>query len=182
MLRSEAAVGGVIRLSTVTEPDVPWQIELADTTKHPEVGLEQGEQTLRSIRVHVALHRPIAAGRVGIEPTARLHGQVGGLLYRLDREIFGRVDHNGTLAADPRDDGWPVFVEMAPTGLAFLAAPARSASQRLLPALLGLSLVASGMIEVIRFHRAFLLAVHLIGHGRIAQPPAPPIAGPDMDA
>src|SRR5918912_9730 len=157
MLRSEAAVGGVIRLSTVTEPDVPWQIELADTTKHPEVGLEQGEQTLRSILVHVptcvlflgvihecvhvALHRPIAAGRVGIEPTARLHGQVGGLLYRLDREIFGRVDHNGTLAADPRDDGWPGFVEMAPTGLAFLAAPARSASQRLLPALLGLSLV-----------------------------------------
>ena len=28
MLRSEAEVGGVIRLSTVTEPDVPRQVEL----------------------------------------------------------------------------------------------------------------------------------------------------------
>jgi hypothetical protein len=31
------------------EPDIPWQIALADTTKHSQVGLEQGEQTLRSI-------------------------------------------------------------------------------------------------------------------------------------
>jgi hypothetical protein len=36
------------------------------------------------------------------------------------------------------------------------------------------------MVEVIRFHRAFQLAVHLIGQGGIAQPPAPAIAGPDL--
>ena len=53
MLRSEAAVGGVIRLSTVTEPDVPRQVELADTAKHAQVGLEQREQTLGPILVHV---------------------------------------------------------------------------------------------------------------------------------
>src|SRR5262245_10500127 len=153
-------------------------------TKHPEVGLEQGEQTLRSILVHVptcvlflrvihefvpvALQRPIAAGRVGIEPTTRLHGQVGGLLYRLHREIFGRMDHNGPLAADPCDDRRAVFVIMAPARLALLATPTRSVPQRLLPALLGLSLVAGGMIEVICFHRAVQLAMHLVGQRSIA--------------
>ena len=43
------------------------------------------------------------------------------------------------------------------------------------------ALVARSVIEVIRFDRALHLALHLIGQGRIAQPPAPPIAGPDMD-
>jgi hypothetical protein len=37
------------------------------------------------------------------------------------------------------------------------------------------------VIEFIRFNRAFQLALHLIGQGRIAQPLAPPIAGPEMD-
>src|SRR5438128_1042813 len=118
------------------------------------------------VLVHIALQGPIAAGGVGIEPTARGHCQVGGLLYRLHREIFGRLDHDGTLAADPRDDRRPVFVIMAPAGLALLAATTRSASQRLLPALRRLPLVAGGMVEVIRFHRACQLAVHLIGQGR----------------
>jgi hypothetical protein len=45
-----------------------------------------------------------------------------------------------------------------------------------------LSLVACGMIEVIGFDRAFQSAVRLIGHGRIAQPPALAVAGPDMHA
>ena len=35
------------------EPDIPWQVALAHTPKHPEVGLEQGEQALRTILVHV---------------------------------------------------------------------------------------------------------------------------------
>jgi hypothetical protein len=39
MLRSEAAVGGVIRLSTVTEAHIPWQGGFAETPKHPQVGL-----------------------------------------------------------------------------------------------------------------------------------------------
>ena len=41
MLRSEAAVGGVIRLSTVTESDVPRQVQLAEATEHTKIGLEQ---------------------------------------------------------------------------------------------------------------------------------------------
>src|SRR2546421_3834190 len=81
------------------EPNVPWQIQLADAAKHSEVGLEQGEQTLRTILVdvttrifllrmidelvHKARHRAIATGRVRIEPTARLDGEVSGLLHCL---------------------------------------------------------------------------------------------------
>src|SRR5215470_16298819 len=89
--------------------------------------------------VHVALHRSVAAGRVRVEPTARSHREVRRLLHRLDREIAGRLDHDSSLATDPGDDGWPVFVIMAPTGLAFLAAPTRAASQMLFPAALGLA-------------------------------------------
>jgi hypothetical protein len=71
---------------------------------------------------------------------------------------------------------------MAPTGLTLLAAPTRAAPQRLLPSLLRLPLVTRGMVEVIGFHRAFQLAMHLIRQGSIAEPPTPPIAGPDMDS
>src|SRR5215510_984206 len=61
------------------ESDITRQIELAEATEHAQVGLEQGEQALRAILVHVttgvlflgvinelvqvALQRPIAAGR-----------------------------------------------------------------------------------------------------------------------
>jgi hypothetical protein len=55
MLRSEAAVGGVIRLSTVTESHIPRQVRFADAPKHPQVRLEQGEQTLRPILMHVTM-------------------------------------------------------------------------------------------------------------------------------
>src|SRR5215471_2253731 len=75
----------------------------------------------------------------------------------------------------------PVLVIMAPAGLTLLAAPTRTASQCLFPALLGLPLVPRGVIEVIRFHRALQPALGFVGHGRIAQPPTPPIAGPAMD-
>src|SRR5213593_3103406 len=81
--------------------------------------------------VHIALHRSIAAGGVGVEPTARLHGEGSCLLHRLDGEITGRLDDNSPLATDPGDDGRPVFVIMAPTGLALLTATTRAASQRL---------------------------------------------------
>src|SRR5262249_13534053 len=122
----------------------------------------------------------IATGRVGIETAARLHGEVRGLLHRLDGKVPRRVDHDPSLAADPGDNRWPVFVVVTPPGLALLAAPTRAAAQRLLPTLFGLPLVAHGVVEVIRLHRAFELAIHLIGQGGIAEPPAPPIAGPDM--
>src|SRR5215467_5018752 len=134
------------------------------------------------VLVEVPLQRPIAAGRIGIQAAPRLDRKIGRFLHRLHREIFGRVDDHSSLPTDPGDNRWPVFVVMAPPGLAFLAAPTWSASQHLLPALLGLPLVAGGLVEVIRFHRAFQLAVHLIREDRIPEPPAPAVAGPTMDA
>src|SRR6266446_10392203 len=133
-------------------------------------------------RMHIALQRLIAARRVGVEPTARLHGEVSCLLHRLDGEITGRLDDNSPLATDPGDDGRPVFVIMAPTGLALLPATTRAASQRLLATACRLPLVAGGVVEVIGFHSPCQLAMHLIGQSGIAQPPTPTIAGPDMDA
>src|SRR5687767_11725766 len=132
--------------------------------------------------VHVALHRPIAAGRVCVETTACLHRDVGRLLHRLDREISSRLDDHSALAAHPGDDRWPVFVIMPSAGLALLAATPRSAAQRLLPSMFGLSLLPGGVIEVIGFHDPFQLTLLLVGEGSIAQPPAPPIACADMDA
>ena len=129
----------------------------------------------------IALPRPRAARRVRVEPTARLHRDVRGLLYGLHREIFGRVDDDRSLATDPGDDGRPVFVIVASTRLTLLAATTRAAPQRLLPALRRLPLVARGMVELIGFDSACQLTVHLIGEGGIAQPPAPAIAGADMD-
>src|SRR5262249_11741451 len=111
---------------------------------------------LRMIHIvmEIALHRPIAARRVGGEPTARLDRHVRCLLDRLDREIAGRVDDDCPLATDPGDNRGPVFVVMPPTGLTLLAAPSCAAAQRLLPALVRLALLPSGVIEVIRFHGA----------------------------
>src|SRR6266571_7639834 len=81
------------------ESDITRQIELAEATEHAQVGLEQGEQALRAILVdittrifllrmidvlmHIALHRPIAARRVRVEPTARMPRDVRSLLYGL---------------------------------------------------------------------------------------------------
>ena len=193
MLRSEAAVGGVIRLSTVTEPDIPWQGGFAHTTKHPQIRLEQRKQALRPILMHltagvfllrvidrrmlVARQRPVAAGRIRLELTACLDCDVRRLLHRLHREIFGRLDDDRPLATDPGNNGGPVFVVMTTAGLAFLAAPTWLATQRLLPTPFGLPLLAGGLVEVIRFHRACQLAMHLVRHRGIPQPPAPPIAG-----
>src|SRR5215831_13531728 len=92
------------------------------------------------------------------------------------------MDDDRALAADPGDDGRPVFVIVPPTGLTFLATPTRAASQGLLAALGRLALLPSGVIEVIRFDGALQLAPYLIGQGRIAQPPTPAIAGADMDS
>src|SRR5262249_61486587 len=97
------------------------------------------------------------------------------------RYIAARMDDASCLAADPADDGRPVLIIVPPSGLTFLATPTRAASQRLLAALGRLALLPSGVIEVIRFDGALQLALHLIGQGGIAQPPAPAIAGPDMD-
>src|SRR5262249_607755 len=142
-------------------------------------GLEQGKQALRPVLMHlttgifllrminivmeIALHSPIAARRVGVEPAARLDRHVRYLLDRLYREIAGRVGDACPLATDPGDKGGAVFVVMAPPGLTLFAAPSCAAAQRLLPALVRLALLPSGVIEVIRFHGALQLAVHLVG-------------------
>ena len=130
--------------------------------------------------MEIALDRPITTRRVGIQPTARSDGEVRCLLHRLHRKIAGRVDDDRPLATDPGDNRGPVFSVVPPTGLAFPAAPTRAAAQRLLPALLRLTLVPRGVIEVIGFDCALSLALHLVGQGGIAQPPAPAVAGPDM--
>src|SRR4029453_130100 len=103
--------------------------------------------------MHVALPRPVATGGIRVDPTARLDGEVSGFLHRLHGEIARRVDDHRALAAHPGDDGRPVFVVVPPTGLALLAAPTRATAQGFLPALGGLALLPSGVIEAIRFHR-----------------------------
>src|SRR5689334_2024551 len=101
--------------------------------------------------VHVALQRPITAGRVGIQSAPRLHGEVSSFLYRLDGEIAGRLQDDRSLAAHPGDNGGPVFVIMAPPGLTFLAAPTCAPPQVFFPSMFGLALLASGVIEVAQF-------------------------------
>jgi hypothetical protein len=180
------------------ESHIPRQIRFADASKHPQIRLEQGEQALRAILVHVttrilflrmidelvdvALHGPIAAGRIGIQATACVHREIGRFLHRLDGKVSRRLYDDATLAADPGDNRGPIFVIMPPTGLTLLATTPWSPSQRFLPALLGLALLASRVIEVIGFDRACQLATHLVRQGGIAQPPAPAIAGPNVDA
>jgi hypothetical protein len=136
---------------------------------------------LIDVLMEVSFQRPIAAGRVRRESTTLAHRQVGCLLHRLDGETLGRLEDDRSLAADPRDNGRAIFFVMPPAGLALLATPPCAASQRLLATPFRLALVASGVIEVIRFDRACQLAVHLVGQGGIAQPPAPAIARVDTD-
>src|SRR4029450_12472481 len=116
--------------------------------------------------VCIALQRAIAAGRVGIEPTACLDREVGRFLHRLYGKVPRRLNHDTSLAADPRDDGGPILVVMAAPGLTFLAASPWRAAQCLFPTLLGLALVASGMIQVVGFDRPCQLPPHLIRQGR----------------
>src|SRR5262249_3148521 len=161
------------------ESDIPRQVQLAEATEHAQIGLEQRKQALRPIFVdiparvfllgmvdkvmHVAFERSIAARGVCVQPTPRLDGEVRSLLHGLHGEIFGRLEDDRPLATDPRNNGRPVFIIMAATRLTFLAASTRAAAERLFPTLFGLPFVASGMVEIIRFHRAVQLTVHLIG-------------------
>src|SRR2546425_3616914 len=99
--------------------------------------------------VHIALHRPIATGGVGIQATPCLDGEVRCLLHRVDGEIPDGLHADGTLAADPDDDCGPVFVIMTPARRALFAATSRSASQRLWPTLFGLPLGPRDVVELI---------------------------------
>jgi hypothetical protein len=181
----------------VNKAHVSWQVHVIDATKHPQLGLESGEQTLGSMllhvtaricllgmsdeRVHVSLHRPIAAGRVSRQATARVDRPIRCLLYRLDGEIAGRLDDDRPLATDPHDDRRSIFVIMPPARLALLAAPTCAASQRLLPPVFRWSLLTSRVIEFSRFPGALQLTPHLIRQRGIPQPPAPPLARTAMD-
>jgi hypothetical protein len=178
------------------EAHVSRQVACADAPKHPQIRLEQGEQALGSILVHlptgvrflgvidelvhIALHRPIAAGGVGLQPAARVDGEVGRLLHGLHRELFGRLSDDSALAADPCNHGGPIFIEMPPTGLAFFAAAPWAAPQVLVPTVFGLAFLPGSVIELIRFNSALSQAIHVIGQGGVAQPPAPARAGPEM--
>jgi hypothetical protein len=132
--------------------------------------------------VHRALERARAAGRVRGEFAAGLHGEVGGLLHRLDGKVPCRGDHHAPLAAHPGDNGRPILVVVPPPGLTRLATPPGRAAQRFRPARLGLSLVAGGVIEVVSLDRPRQLPLPLIGQSRIAQPPAPAVPRADMHA
>src|SRR5215510_6638893 len=138
------------------ESSVPRQIRFADASKHAQVRLEQGEQALCPVLMHVtprvfllrmidilvdvALQGAVAAGGVRVQPASCLESEVGSLLHRLDGKVPCRLDDDPSLAADPGDDRGPVFVIMAPTGLALLTAPTRSTPQRLLTTALRLPL------------------------------------------
>jgi hypothetical protein len=120
------------------EPPSPRQRRFTDPPQHSQLGFEPGKQALRPVLVHVparvfllrgvyrvmrrARSQPVAAGRLRLESTARLHGHVGCLLHRLDRTVPCRVDHDTPLAADPGADRRPSLVVMASPGLAWLAA------------------------------------------------------------
>src|SRR5215475_15967719 len=101
------------------------------------------------VLVEVPLQRAIAAGRIGIQATARVHRKIGRFLHRLHGEIFGRLDDDSPLPTDPRDDRGPVFVVMAAPGLTLLAAATRSAPQGLWATVLGLAFLPGGVIEII---------------------------------
>jgi hypothetical protein len=52
-----------------------------------------------------------------------LYGNISRFLYRLHGEIPCRLHHDTTLAANPRNNGRPIFVVVAPAGLTLLAVP-----------------------------------------------------------
>ena len=147
-------------------PDGPWQVAFADTTQHPQVGLEQRQPALHPVLVdlptgvflpgvldafvHIALERPLAPGRVGVEPTARWYRDVGSLWHRLDRASAGRLDDAGPLAPAPGAQRGPVFVSMAPAGLTVLAPTTRAAPQRFLPTVFRLAFLTRGVLAGIR--------------------------------
>jgi hypothetical protein len=151
------------------EAEVARQVRCADTTKHPQEGLEEGEYARRSIvmdcparlfvlrvsdvRMPIALPPPRAAGRVGRPSTAGWDRKVGRLGPGLDGTILARRHHDGPLAAHPRDDRRPIFVIVAAARLALLASTPRPVSHGLCPTACRWPLVPRGVRAFIRFDR-----------------------------
>ena len=134
------------------------------------------------VRLEVTLHRSRAAGRIGLQAPARLPRQLGRFLHRLHRAICGRLEATRPLPPAPSHERGPVFVVMAPTGLAWRAAPPGAAPQGLFPTGCGLTLLPGGVLEVLGFHRACQRAVGFLGEGRMTSPPTPAIARTPMDS
>ena len=168
----------------LAKPAIAWPVGVAEAPPHPPVGLQPREQTRGPMLMHLptrvclrrvvprvllrAREQPVAAGRVRVELTAGVQGQIGRLLHRLARKAPGRLAHPTTLATAPRDERRPIFVVMAPPGRAFLATPPGLAAPGCRPAPLGLSLVSSGVLEAIGCHRPCYLPSALIGQGGMA--------------
>ena len=103
------------------EPQIPRQIRFADAAKDPQRRLQQREQTLGPVFMHLTTRIfllrmvdevvritpqcPIAPGRVGVEAPARLDRSVSRLLHCLDSTIPRCVHHDTAIAADPGNDG-----------------------------------------------------------------------------
>ena len=121
---------------------ISWSVGFAEPPQHPQIGVEHGQQALRArlmdraarrfcprvlaARMVVAPPRPVAAGRVRREPTARAYRAGGRLLHRLHGEICGCLADDRALAAAPRQHRGPVCVIMAPPRRTLLAAPRRA--------------------------------------------------------
>src|SRR5262245_21513591 len=94
-----------------------------------------------NIVMHIALHRPIATGRVGVEPTARLHSEVRRLLDRFHGEVSGRLDDDRPLPTASGNNRRSIFVIVSPARLALLTPPPGAATQVFFATLLGLALL-----------------------------------------
>jgi hypothetical protein len=141
--------------------------------------LAAGIFRLRMIDVlmEVSLQRLSTTGRIGVEPPPLWAGEVSGCLPRADGDIPACLHDDSPATAYPCDHGRPVFVIMAPAGLALRTATPRAASHRPLPAGLRLALVAGGGLAFSGCHGASPLPRHLVGQGHVAKPPAPARAG-----
>ena len=90
------------------ESHIPRQVRFAEASKHAHVRLEQGEQALCPVLMHVtprvfllrmidvlvyvALQGAVAAGGVRVQPASCLESEVGSLLHRLDSKVPCRLD------------------------------------------------------------------------------------------
>jgi len=192
---------GVLRTQVpqeLQEADLPRQVACAHATEHASGGLAEGQQARRPMlmpvttrvlwlgvmdeRVPLPLARPLAARRVGAEPTARVPGAVGGLLDRLDRAILDRLQPDGTLTTHPRAARRSVCVLMPPARCALLTPPTGPAPPCLRPAGWGVACGARRLRPLIRRHRARPPTSGVGGDGGLPEPPAPALPGPTLDA
>ena len=109
-------------------------------------------------------------------PACTAKAAAGGTGGTVPSRVAGRTTAPGRLTQARRAGrSWAAWPR---PGSRFCAAPPGLAAPCLFPALLGLALVASGLLQVVGFDRPAPLPRHLVGQGRRAQPPPPAIARP----